>query len=332
MFVRRTAALLVGLAGCVDPVVSIQPRTGGVPADRLSELGLFDDVIEQRPAPGVIPYDVIAPLWSDGASKLRFIAVDPSAPLSATDNRWAVSPGTYAVKTFYFPLDARDPSAGRRLLETRVIAFTSDGAAEATYVWNEQQTEAYASGGNLDLSVRWIDLDGAARNQTHHVPGTSQCEDCHRSGDAARALGLRTPELVADQAEALVAAGVVDRAPTSADRFVDPYGDAPLDQRAASYLEMNCAHCHSRGGSASGTGVDWEREHALDNVCRSTRSIDGRDRIIVPGAPEKSELLARMRSTDAFVRMPRGPSHIADERGIAMLSDWISSLPAAGCR
>src|SRR4051812_31024468 len=177
MFMQRWWPVVLVVAGCIDQPVRIIARDGTA-ADRLSELGLFEgNPAAQLPGDGVVPYDVIAPLWSDGASKQRFVIAP--APLATSDDRWTIGPGTYLVKTF---------SYGGRLVETRVIAFATSGVSAATYVWNDEQTEAYASGGNLDIAVAWTDGDGDHR-QDHHVPGTSQCDSCHRGG----ALGIRTP-------------------------------------------------------------------------------------------------------------------------------------------
>ena len=40
---------------------------------RLSETGLFASTKDHRVAPGVLPYSVIAPQWTDGATKERFL-------------------------------------------------------------------------------------------------------------------------------------------------------------------------------------------------------------------------------------------------------------------
>jgi hypothetical protein len=321
---RYPCALLWLATACVDQPVAIPPLGGGVPTERLSDTGLFAGAPAlQIPAAGVVPYEVISPLWSDGASKYRFIAAP--MPLTATDDAWGIPPGTYLVKSFYFPRDERDPGAGVQLVETRVIAFTGDGSLTATYVWNAEQTEAFASGGNLDIAIDRIDVAGVARHHVHHVPGTSQCNSCHDGG----ALGVRTPQLH-DELDALVALGVVDRAPSGVAPFVDPYGAGSLQDRAISYLDVNCAHCHRPGGEAGGTHADWRREHVVDNVCRrARRGFEGRSLVIAPGRPGESIAILRMKSTDAFARMPRGPSHVVDERALAMLEDWIASL--AGC-
>ena len=64
------------------------------------------------------------------------------------------------AKTFAYPHDARDPSKGRRLIETRILKREPDGWVGLPYVWNDAQTEATLelAGGTTD--VRWIHTDG----------------------------------------------------------------------------------------------------------------------------------------------------------------------------
>ena len=44
---------------------------GGTFPQRLSDTGIFRDLATLSPETGLIPYDVNAPLWSDGARKTR---------------------------------------------------------------------------------------------------------------------------------------------------------------------------------------------------------------------------------------------------------------------
>ncbi len=340
---RRAGAALFSLllAGCqVDKAHPIAPPGSNTPVMRLSELGIFQgDPADQIPRQDFVPYDVIAPLYSDGASKYRFVYVPPGQKLRATDDRWEVPVGTYFVKTFYFPNDARDPSKGRKLIETRFLIKRADGYEFSTYVWDDNQRDAVASGGNVDVPIDWIDAGGTEHRGHDHVPGTSQCESCHQD----RALGIRSrqmdraqayPDGTHGQIEHLIARGILDAPPAHRDPLVDPFGDAALDTRARSYLDANCAHCHGDGGSAADTGLFWDREHTdAANLakCRDTASVDGRDRVIVPGNPDQSEFLARMLSSDPFVRMPRGPNHVPDRAGIAVLSAWVSAMTPGGC-
>ena len=335
-------ALLPSNAACrADTATPIAPPGSSTPVDRLSQLGIFEgDVAKQTPRSDFVPYDVNVALYADGASKLRFLYVPPGTHLGATDDRWEVPIGAYFVKTFFYPLDARSPEAGRRLIETRFLVRNAGGYTVSTYLWNDEQTDAFASPGNVDVPITWIDEGGVAHVGHFHVPGTSQCQSCH----SERALGLRTrqmdraatfPDGTANQIDHLVRLGTLDAVPSQRLPLVDPLGSGSLDDRARSYLDANCAHCHGAGGSAARTNFSLDREDTDAPhlpLCRSTASVGGNDHVIVPGRPSESALLARMTSTDPFVRMPRGPTHVPDGAGIAVLWTWIAAMSPAGCR
>ena len=44
-------------------------------AAKLSDYGFFDDLNTQSPTDGVLPYQLITPLFSDYADKLRFVYI-----------------------------------------------------------------------------------------------------------------------------------------------------------------------------------------------------------------------------------------------------------------
>jgi uncharacterized repeat protein (TIGR03806 family) len=331
---------LLAVSGCSRPLVPIAPPGSSEPVQHLSELGIFaGDPAKQVPQKGFVAYDVNASLYADGARKRRFVYVPPGAHIQTSADHWQLPVGSYLVKTFSFPRDVRDPALGERLIETRFLVRTEDGFTASTYVWNEAQTDASASRGDLDVPVTWLDARGRQRHLVFHVPSTPQCAACH----AERALGFRSRQLdhVAeyaggshDQISHFMKLGLVDRRPPAHLLLVDPSGDAPLAARARSYLDANCSHCHGEGGSAERTDLFWDLEHTTPSempTCRATRSIDGRDRVLVPGHPEQSEFLARMRSEKPRVHMPRGPSKLSDRNGISLLSAWVASLPAQSC-
>ena len=347
--VRGTASLaaailltlaLLTLSGCSRPMQPIAPPGASTPVQRLSELGLFvGDPAKQIPRAGVVAYDVNASLYTDGATKRRFVLVPEGARIVTSADRWQLPVGTYLVKTFSFPRDLRDPSRGERLVETRFLVRTRDGFAASTYVWNDAQSDATFSRGDLDVPVSFVDREGRRQEQVFHVPGPSQCRDCHQG----RALGWRSRQLdhlaryedgTGDQLAHFSALGLIDHAPPAHLVLSDPLGTASLEARARSYLDANCSHCHGIGGVAEGTALFWDLEHTTAQevpTCRETREVDGRDRVLVPGHPEQSEFLARMRSEDRGVHMPRGPARRMDPDGVRLLSAWVSSLPAATC-
>jgi len=347
--VRGTAAFLAAAAltlallavsGCTSPLRPIAPPGSLTPVERLSELGIFEgDVARQVPRKGFVAYDVNTSLYADSARKRRFVYVPLGARIQTSSDRWQLPVGSYLVKTFSFPRDLRNPALGERLIETRFLVRTEEGFTASTYVWNDAQTDALASRGDLDVPVTWTDEQGRLRRQVFHVPSTSQCAACH----AGRALGFRSRQLdhqaeyedgTHDQISHFNRLGLIDRPPPAHLLLADPNGTATLAARARSYLDANCSHCHGEAGSARRTGLFWDLEHTTPAEmpsCRPTRSIDGRDRVVVPGHPEQSEFLARMRSTNRRVHMPRGPSTLADEAGISLLSAWVASLPAQVC-
>lgn len=330
---------LTGVIGCqVDTANPIPAPGSGTPVNRLSELGIFvGNPADQIPRPDFHPYNVNVSLYSDGASKLRFVYVPPGTKINVTNDRWTIPDGAYLVKTFYFPRDARNPALGRKLIETRFLVKRSNGFVVSTYLWNDEQTDAVASGGNVNVPISWIDESGAEHDDHFHVPGTSQCQSCH----SERALGMRTRQWAevtpgtTGQLERFVESGVLDGMPPGADALQDPSGTAPLDERARSYLDANCAHCHGPGGSAASTDLYWDLDSTTMSklpACRSASTVDGTDRVLVPGSPGQSTFLARMLSSDPFLRMPRGPTHVPDGQGIAVLNEWVAQMPAEDCK
>jgi len=248
------------LSACqIDDPHAIPAPGSSTPVDRLSQLGIFQgDLAQLAPAAGVVPYDVNVSLYADRALKQRFMILPPGAKLtppadsasaSETD-RWQVPVGTYFVKTFYYPNDARDPGRGIHLIETRFLVRQENGYTVSTYLWNAEQTDAIVSGGNADVPVRWIDELGVTHDDRFHVPGTSYCQDCHDD----RALGIRTRQLdkagafanqASNQLDFLRQQGVLAEVPPDGVTLSDLTSDAPLEQRARSYLDANCAHCHA---------------------------------------------------------------------------------------
>ena len=72
------AALVLLLQFCV-PSAFAAPNDPAIlsktPPKLLSEYGFFDDLPAQKPAAGVVPFDIATPLFSDNALKQRFVYV-----------------------------------------------------------------------------------------------------------------------------------------------------------------------------------------------------------------------------------------------------------------
>ena len=164
---------------------------------RLSETGLFSSVKEHRPQPALIPYSVNAPLWSDGASKERFLALPGTSQIDYTPSRgWNCPDGTVLVKTFSLEQEAGNPSSRRRI-ETRLLTRQEGQWAGYSYVWNDEQSDATlveSAGMDRRFTIRDAAAKGGKRQQTWHYPSRAECMVCH-SRAANWVLGLTTLQM-----------------------------------------------------------------------------------------------------------------------------------------
>lgn len=322
-------------------------------AESLDALGLFDDSVAQSPRDGVIPYDVNAILYADEAEKLRFMMVpDGKSATYDPEAMWDYPDGTTFIKTFYYDNDARDPSQGRRLLETRIIRRDAGVWTGRTYLWNDEQTEARRYKTGKTLQVTWTDSDGNPRSQSYRVPNDNECKTCHSKDHQFEPLGPRTRQLnrehayggniTENQIDRLVELGwLMGDTGKPEDRFTlaDPYGDKPLADRARGYLDANCSHCHRPGGEAGSTALDLRAESTEPyslGVCRvpvaAGPGSGGRDYDVVAGEPDQSIMIFRMQSTDPELKMPELPTLTSDVQGTALVSAWIAGMDGSGCR
>ncbi|MEZ6072215.1 MAG: PQQ-dependent sugar dehydrogenase [Pirellulales bacterium] len=315
---------------------------------RLSETGLFDSVADHAVAPGVIPYSVNAPLWSDGAVKQRYMAVPGDGQITfSAGGAWVFPEQTVLVKTFSLELEPGDP-ASRRRLETRLLTLQEKEWVGYTYLWNDEQTDAeLVDRDGLDRTYTIRTADGTTRDQTWHFPGRTECMVCH-SRAAGFVLGPHGPQMnrehdydgvVDNQLRTLDHIGMFDKPlespPETYARLVDPYDTAnDVDARARSYLQGNCAHCHVMAGGGNSRMI-LSHATAPDEMfifdVRPQHDRFGIDdaAIVASGRPDRSVLYHRVTTLGAG-RMPPLASSVVDERAAAMLAEWIRSRqPAA---
>lgn len=330
---------------------------------KLSETGLFTSVRDLVPAPGLIPYSVNAPLWSDGAEKERYLALPGDSrieyntvlypqPAPGAPPGWRFPDGTVVVKTFFLEMEEGNP-ASRRRLETRILHHERLAGTEEvgdqvwhgyTYVWNDEQTDAYLlEQEGLDRTFTIRTADGGTRQQVWHFPSRTECNLCH-TVPAKYILGLNTLQLnkdhdyggvVANQLATLDHLGIftepLPARPEELPRLVD-YRDTsqPLDARARSYLHANCAHCHMKWGGGNAefqllATLPLEETGTLNTPAgHGTFGVpDGR--VLVPGEPERSLVWLRMQRL-GLGRMPHIASNVVDQQAVELIGAWIRSL------
>jgi glucose/arabinose dehydrogenase len=191
----RKEVYLVDYAG---GIYELEPSPPAAPARgfprKLSETGLFISMKDHRPHPALIPYEVNAALWSDGADKERFIALPGEERIDfSEDGAWGLPDGTVLVKTF--SLDT--VRSGRQRIETRLLTRQEGEWHGYSYLWNEAQTDAElvpAAGGDRHFAVTGSRATGGPREQTWHYPSRAECMVCH-SRAAGFVLGLNTLQM-----------------------------------------------------------------------------------------------------------------------------------------
>jgi uncharacterized repeat protein (TIGR03806 family) len=353
-------AMTLALVACggeetAGPVGPVSPASPGSPWDTLSEWSLFRDGAGQTPNDRVVPYDVISPLYSDYAHKRRFIWIPEGALIGyQPESDWQFPVGTILVKTFSYLNDARDPSLGERLLETRLLVHEPNEWTAQIYIWNAEQTEAVHEVAGDVIPYDFIDPAGRSRHNDYIVPNANECQDCHGETPDIDTLGGRTRQLdriydygagQENQIDHLTSLGLLDSTPpvpSERQRLVDPFGGDALELRVRSYLDSNCGHCHTTGGLASESALllsfdltDPSSNDASNwGVCKTPTSAGGatcgHTNDIQPGEPDTSIFICRLTSTEPKVRMPPLVSRIPHDEGVALVSEWIAAM-TPGC-
>ena len=306
-----------------------------------------------EPAPGVIPYDLNSALFSDYAEKFRFVKLPPGRmPPTAQDDAFEFPVGTVIAKTFAYPRDARDPSQGRRLIETRILKHDPDG-----WVGLALHLEHGADRGHARRRRRHRrrELDPHRRphadQQLHHpqrqpVQGVPQVRRDH---DADRPEGpppeprLRLSRGDGEPADPLGRLGALlgRRARKQAPRLAvwDDPKSGTLDARARAWLEINCAHCHTPQGpratrastcsppSAIPTAFGINKPPVAAGIGSGGLAFD-----IVPGQPDQSILAYRIASTHPGVMMPELGKRLVHEEGVALVRQWIAAMRGPSAR
>ncbi|WP_340646384.1 SO2930 family diheme c-type cytochrome [Phenylobacterium sp.] len=349
---RRLAAVLAALlslgAAPKPAPVSLDELLAETPAPTLDAYGLFTDAGARTPNAGLTPYALNTPLFTDYAEKSRFVFLPPGTRATYTPTgAFAFPVGATLVKTFAYPADLRRPKAPLRFIETRLLIHKPQGWVALTYVWNTEQTKAVLKRAGARVPVAVIDRRGQPLTIDYAVPNTNQCKECHSLSGELAPIGPKARNLNGDLAYGgkrenqlahwtrtglLVGAPAPRAAPRTA-----VWNDArePLADRARAYLDGNCGHCHNPQGMASNSGLFLhleETDPANQGIRRrpvaAGRGSGGLEFDIDPGSPETSILLHRMNSVEPGVMMPELSRTLVDEEGVALIANYLRSLPA----
>jgi uncharacterized repeat protein (TIGR03806 family) len=335
---RRALAALLLLGAAPAPMVNGDLLLT-TDAPRLADYGLFDAT--GSPAPGVRPYTLGTPLFSDHAEKYRFVWMPPGAQAQYRDRGTLAFPiGTVLIKRFGFPADLRRPMDKVTMVETRLLIHRPAGWVALSYV--EEPGGAVLRRAGKRIPVRVTGHDGGPLAIDYAVPNQNQCKQCHQAGEAITPIGPTagnlnhglfgkgSSQLAVWQAEGRLAGLPAANWPRLA-RWDDP--SEPLEARARAYLAVNCGHCHNRAGFASNSGLYLDPEETtpahlgvLKRPVAAGRGSGGREFSILPGQPDRSILLHRMESNEPGIMMPQFGRSMVHSDGVALIRQWISAM------
>jgi hypothetical protein len=332
---------LLGLAMAAD-LFAEAPAVPRPPA-RLSQTGLYD-------ASGAVaaanrPFSPQYPLWTDGASKSRWIQLPPGTTIDVSDiDAWKFPVGTKLWKEFAW---------NGRKVETRLIwRATDDRWVFATYAWTDDQSDALLV---PEAGVR--NAFEVAPGKRHSIPGVADCATCHESAPSP-VLGFSALQLsdnrdpLAPHAE-LLPDGALTLRVLDAERRLDPprpdlvtappriREKDPAARAALGYLSSNCGTCHNGGGSLARLGFNLlhdaggaadapepARATAVDAPTRFPVSgvSDDSVRVVAPGSPGRSALFQRMKSRRPSSQMPPLGTVLPDSQALGLVRAWIEGL------
>jgi uncharacterized repeat protein (TIGR03806 family) len=267
-------------------------------------------------------------------------ARDPESKLQLLETRILFrQPDGWDAQTYVWDADQKD--ATRQLAGPEIDASFIDSSGESR--------------------INHYLVPSAEQCKSCHMTGNADTTGMHAKG-VVSPIGIRTRELNRDhlygptdadnQIDHFAKVGVF-AAPlppaSSRQALVDPFGAADLTTRVRSYWDSNCAHCHKTGGLANPYGLhfDFASTDPARNppsnwgVCKVPAAAPGGcgdldQRIdIVPGNPDASFMVCRMAAAldgpDAKMHMPPLGVRMVHTEAVALVSDWIASLPADSC-
>ncbi len=343
--------------------ITVQEDLGEDYPQKLSDLGIFADLADLSPNPGVLPYQPNLTFWSDGAEKKRWFVIKNTTDKItwSQDGNWSFPDGMVWVKHFDFDMDQQHPGTQKKRLETRVIVKNATGAYGVSYRWNEAGTDAtlVANSGD-DFTLEYTAANGAAASLGWHIPSRAECMTCH-TATAGHALSMNTRQFnlvqtISGQTGNLLTLlstgnyldGLTGN-PALLPRYHRPDESAVnIEDRVRSYLAVNCAYCHQPGGAPP---ESWDGRpqlsladtHLLYGTPVSEATPDLTDHIIRPGDKANSAIWNRINARtvingtfNGYSQMPPLATNAFDPAGIALFAEWIdhhanmAPAPASG--
>jgi glucose/arabinose dehydrogenase/mono/diheme cytochrome c family protein len=324
---REDAGSLVRIRH-IDESLTLVPDAMA-PPQSLADTGFFNDLDPIGPAAGFHPLYFNSPVWRPGVRSESWIRIPDEGTVSFAE------PGPWQFPKNTVILQHYETLSGLNH-ETHVYTSNGDGSYRAAaYRWEPHAGPMLvarsgivplpvSNGENRENPLKWLS------------PGPEKSFRPELS-----VVGFQLPVTTAQlnagsQLERWAAHGWVEP-PDGKSEIADwprlaaiGDNDSPLERRVRSYLDANCAGCHRPGGPSRGLfDARFSTPLAEQNILNGELmagdlGIEGA-RVVVPGRPDQSILLERMKRHDAF-RMPPVAVNSVESPAIAAVELWIRSL------
>jgi uncharacterized repeat protein (TIGR03806 family) len=319
---------------------------------KLSDYGFFKQPLHQLiPATKqVIPYEINSPLFTDYASKKRFISFPEGSSASYKNDETVLDfpSGTIIIKNFYYKNADLKTTTSDIIIETRLLIKNEKNEWRTLpYIWNELQTEAYLYilGKDIDLVLETNKKRDEKIAFKYSVPNINMCKNCHVKNKELVPLGPTPRQLHRDnlfenetinQLTYLKENNLLNRLHSIEKvKKIPNYSDVSetINNRARAYLDVNCAHCHQEGGSAKTSGLHLvfqeQNKYRIGVNKPPVAAGKGSGNLsfdIVAGQPDASILLYRMKHLEPDIVMPEIGKNLVHKEGVKIIEEWIASL------
>ena len=260
-------------------------------------------------------------LFTDYSHKQRLVKIPAGTQMTKSSDETIDFPnGTILTKTFFYYNDERDTTLGKRIIETRLEIKENGVWNVATYIWNQNQTNAILELNGFDTPIAWVDENGISRSTTYHIPTENECMTCHQSNSKMTPLGPTLLNLnrnverngsTLNQLTHLQNVEVINNFSVNQISQMVDYNDfnASLEERGRAYLAMNCAHCHNPNS--------WERSAEREFDFRYETPFNEAGILY-----EEDKIKRALQDRE----MPLIGTTVLDEEGINLIIEYIESL------
>ena len=294
------------------------------------------------PTAGILPYDVNAPLWSDGARKRRWLALPKDTRIGFSERgAWTFPPGTVFVK--HFELSGRGRPKPARRLETRLLVRPTRLGLRRQLPLAARRPRRRAADPTASTGGH---RSGRPQNSIWSYPTRNDCFVCH-TANSGFVLGVSTRQLNRPPADPAAQPENVLQTWNRQGLFQPALRDeefkrfeklvavtdatATPEQRVRSYLDANCAQCHRPGGTRAEFDARFDTplgHQRLVNrpLVSSDLGIPGA-KLVVLGDPDRSMLYLRMQAATRCLRHAAvGQAMPRTWQAVAAMATWIRSL------